>query len=109
MEIVHQVNSTYNEVNSHLRILQKEGIIFDEHFGRLRVIRLNMENPRTLILLEALRILKSGENKNHHKANTTQRSRNPRIEHAQTSTHAMALFKHACKAHYSFFSTLIKM
>jgi hypothetical protein len=59
---VHQVNSTYNEVNSHLRILQKEGIIFDEHFGRSRVIRLNLENPRTLILLEALRILKTAEN-----------------------------------------------
>jgi DNA-binding transcriptional ArsR family regulator len=75
MQLVHQANSTYNEVNSHLRILQKEGIILDEHFGRLRVIRLSLENPRTLILLEALRILKAGENKNHCKANGTKRSR----------------------------------
>ena len=75
MQLVHQANSTYNEVNSHLRILQKEGLIFDEHFGRSRVIKLNLENPRTLILLEALRILKSGESQNHHKANVTQRSR----------------------------------
>ena len=61
MQLVHQANSTYNEVNSHLQILQKEGLIFDEHFGRLRVIKLNLENPRTLILLEALRILKTAE------------------------------------------------
>jgi predicted transcriptional regulator len=67
MQLVHQANSTYNEVNSHLRILQKEGIILDEHFGRLRVIRLS--------LVEALRILKAGENKNHCKANGTKRSR----------------------------------
>jgi hypothetical protein len=62
MRLVHQANSTFNEVNSHLRILQEEGLIFDEHFGRSRVTRLNLENPRTLILLEALRILKTAEN-----------------------------------------------
>ena len=44
MELVRKVNSTYNQVNLNLQILQKEGIIFDEHFGRMRVIRLNREN-----------------------------------------------------------------
>jgi predicted transcriptional regulator len=59
MELVRKVNSTYNQVNSNLQILQKEGIIFDEHFGRMRVIRLNKEDQRTLLLLQALKILEA--------------------------------------------------
>ena len=59
MALVRKVNSTYNQVNSNLQILQKEEIIFDEHFGRLRVIRLNRENPRTLLLLQALKMLET--------------------------------------------------
>lgn len=61
MELVRKVNSTYNQVNSNLQILQKEEIIFDEHFGRMRVIRLNRENPRTQLLLQALKILETPE------------------------------------------------
>ena len=61
MELVRKVNSTYNQVNLNLHILQKEGIVFDEHFGRMRVIRLNRENSRTIILLEALRMLENSE------------------------------------------------
>jgi predicted transcriptional regulator len=59
MELVRKVNSTYNQVNSNLQVLQKEGIIFDESFGRTRVIRLNDENPKTVILLQALRLLET--------------------------------------------------
>jgi predicted transcriptional regulator len=59
MELVRKVNSTYNQVNLSLQLLQNEGIIFDEHFGRMRVIRLNRENPRTMLLLQALKLLKS--------------------------------------------------
>jgi len=61
MNLVQKVNSTYNQVNSNLQILQKEGIIFDEHFGRMRGISLNRENPRTLLLLQALKILETPE------------------------------------------------
>ena len=62
MELVQKVNSTYNQVNLNLRVLREEGIVVDEHFGRLRVIRLNKENPRTVRLLKALKILEnSGE------------------------------------------------
>ncbi len=61
MKLVRLSNSTYNQVNLHLQILKSEELIFDEHYGRLRVIWLNMENPRTVVLLEALRILKSAE------------------------------------------------
>jgi predicted transcriptional regulator len=59
MELVRKVNSTYNQVNSNLQILQREGIIFDENFGRMRVIRLNRENPKTGLLLQALKMLEA--------------------------------------------------
>jgi predicted transcriptional regulator len=57
MELVRKVNSTYSQVNPNLQILVKEGIIVDERFGRRRVIRLNKENTKTLLLLQALRTL----------------------------------------------------
>ncbi len=59
MDLVRRVNSTYNQVNSNLQILHKEEIIFDEHLGRMRMIKLNKENPKTLRLLQALKILNS--------------------------------------------------
>ena len=61
MELVRKVNSTYNQVNSSLQILKKEQIIFDEHYGRMRRIWLNRENPRTTLLLQALRILEKSK------------------------------------------------
>jgi hypothetical protein len=61
MELVRKVNSTYNQVNSNLNILEKEGVVFDEHFGRMRVIRLNKENSRTKLLLQALKMLENSK------------------------------------------------
>ena len=63
MELVRKVNSTYSQVNPNLRILQEEGIIIDERFGRMRVIRLNKENPKTDALLQALKILETSKPK----------------------------------------------
>ena len=63
MALVRKVNSTYNQVNSNLHILKKEGVVFDEHFGRMRVIRLNKENSRTRLLLEALKMMQNYERK----------------------------------------------
>lgn len=63
MALVRKVNSTYNQVNSNLNILQKEGIVFDEHFGRMRVIRLNKENVKTRLLLEVLNMLENSRRK----------------------------------------------
>jgi predicted transcriptional regulator len=57
MELVRKVNSTYSQVNPNLQILEKEGIIVDERFGRIRIIRLNKENKKTPLLLQALRTL----------------------------------------------------
>jgi predicted transcriptional regulator len=61
MELVRKVNSTYNQVNSNLHILEKEGVVFDEHLGRMRVIRLNKENSRTRLLLQALKMLENSK------------------------------------------------
>jgi len=72
MELVRKVNSTYNQVNSNL---QKEGIIFDEHFGRMRVIRLNRENPGMARLLQALKILKAHGERQNSKNRQSQRDR----------------------------------
>jgi len=59
MNLVRRVNSTYNQVNSNLQILEKEGIIIDELVGRMRIIRLAKENPKTALLLQALKILQT--------------------------------------------------
>jgi hypothetical protein len=62
MKLVSRVNSTYNDVNRNLLILAKEDIIVDEYrvkvkHGKVRVIRLNKENPKTKLLLAALQSL----------------------------------------------------
>jgi DNA-binding transcriptional ArsR family regulator len=62
MELVREINSTYNQVNASLLVLKQEGIITEERLGRLRIIRLNKENPKTTIILKALKNLAS-ENK----------------------------------------------
>jgi DNA-binding transcriptional ArsR family regulator len=59
IDLVRKVNSTYNQVNSNLQILEKEGIIIDEHIGRMRIVRLAKENPKTALLLQALKILQT--------------------------------------------------
>lgn len=57
MDLVRKVNGAYNQVNLNLQILREEGIIYDERFGRMRLVRLNKENPRTQLLLQALNLL----------------------------------------------------
>lgn len=56
MDLVHKAKSTYNQIQSNLKVLEKEGVIIDEHKGHLRVIRLNWENPKTYLLLKALKM-----------------------------------------------------
>jgi predicted transcriptional regulator len=62
MRLVSSVGSTYNEVSRNLMILEKEGLITNEYpikvrHGRVRVIRLNRENPNVAVLLGALKSL----------------------------------------------------
>lgn len=59
MGLVRRINSTYNETNRNFKILEKEGIVSDQHVGRMRLVRLNQENPRTTILLQVLKTLES--------------------------------------------------
>ena len=61
MDLVRKVNSTYTQVNRNLQILEQEDIVESRHYGRMRVIRLNRENPKTKTILKALRILRSSE------------------------------------------------
>jgi hypothetical protein len=57
--IIQKVNSTYSQVNPSLQILANEGIILDQRLGRIRLIKLNRDNPKTTLLLQALKILET--------------------------------------------------
>lgn len=57
MALVRKINSTYDEVNRNLQILQKEALITQQYLGRLRLIRLNLNNKNVSILLHALKSL----------------------------------------------------
>jgi len=61
MDLVRKVNSTYSQVNRNVQILEKEGIVSSNYYGRMRIIRLNSDNPKTVAILKALRILKKQE------------------------------------------------
>lgn len=57
MGLVRAINSTYIEVNRNIKILEKEGVVTDQHIGRMRILKLNCENQKTILLLQALKIL----------------------------------------------------
>lgn len=59
MGLVRRINSTYNEVNRNLGILEREGIIVNNRYRRARLIKLNRENSKTLLLLKVLKALDS--------------------------------------------------
>jgi len=56
-ELVRIINSTYNQVDRNLRILEQEGIVKNKRYGYVRIVELNVENPKTLTLLKALELL----------------------------------------------------
>jgi len=56
-QLVRMINSTYNQVNRNLAILENEKIIKTEKLGYLRIVELNVENPKTMLLLKALELL----------------------------------------------------
>jgi predicted transcriptional regulator len=62
MQLVRLVGSPYNDVNRNLGILETEGIITNVYsrpvkHGVIRTVKLNRENPKTAILLQALKLL----------------------------------------------------
>jgi hypothetical protein len=56
-KLVRDINSTYNQVDRNLKILELEGIVTTKRYGHLRTIQLNRENPQTIQLLKALDVL----------------------------------------------------
>ncbi len=67
MKLVSSVGSTYNELNRNLLLLEKEGLIINQYpikvrHGKVRVIRLNKENPKTQVLLKVLKTLEQENN-----------------------------------------------
>lgn len=60
-KLVRDINSTYNQVDRNLRILELEGIVKVERYGHVRAIKLNRENPKTTTLLKALKLLDNPE------------------------------------------------
>jgi hypothetical protein len=69
MKLVRTVNSTYNEVDRNLRILEREGIITQRYAGRKRIIRLNFKNEKTLVLLKLLKIRENSVDLKHLRRN----------------------------------------
>lgn len=57
MRLVHTVNSTYNEVNRNLRILEEDGLVDQHYVGRKRIVHLNFKNEQTLVVLRILKLL----------------------------------------------------
>lgn len=57
MKLVHAVNSTYNEVNRNLRILESEDLIAQKYIGRKRFISLNLKSKRTSAVFEILNLM----------------------------------------------------
>lgn len=55
--LVRIINSTYNQVDRNLRVLEQESIIKTLRYAHVRIIELDMENPKTLALLKALELL----------------------------------------------------
>lgn len=61
MDLVRRVNSTYAQVNRNLQILEEEGVVNVRSVGRLKMIRLIRDNPRTEAILKALRMLRNAD------------------------------------------------
>ena len=59
MKLVRIVNSTFNEVDRNLRVLESAGFITQKRVKRERIISLNFENKKTLALLKALKALEA--------------------------------------------------
>lgn len=63
MKLCDNLRSTYVELNRNLLLLQREGIVANDYRddkagqGRIRIIRLNRDNPKAQVLLEVLKRL----------------------------------------------------
>jgi DNA-binding transcriptional ArsR family regulator len=69
MRFVRIVNSTYNEVDRNLRILEREDLVTQRYDGRNRIIHLNLKNEKTLVLLKLLKIREGALDLKHLRRN----------------------------------------
>jgi hypothetical protein len=69
MALVRSVNSTYNEVNRNLNILETEGILTEHRTKNRRVIQLDFENQKTKAILGVLKALEKANNGKRHRKN----------------------------------------
>jgi predicted transcriptional regulator len=69
MRLVRVVNSTYNEVDRNLRILEREGIVNQRYIGRKRIISLNFKNEKTMVLLKIMKIPENSVDLKHLRRN----------------------------------------
>jgi DNA-binding transcriptional ArsR family regulator len=53
-EIVRRANLNYTTTNQHLQALETAEIICHKKFGRIRIFRLNEENPRVRIIKQLI-------------------------------------------------------
>jgi len=88
MKLVRTVNSTYNEVNRNLRILEHEGLITQQHVDHRRIVRLNFKNEKTVVLLKLLKILNDSVDLKQLRRNLKRAIENPEGNNncAKTST-----------------------
>lgn len=55
-EIARRARLNYSTTNQHLQILYKAGLIRQKKFGRIRIFRVNKENPRAKVIEELIEI-----------------------------------------------------
>ena len=57
MKLVRLVNSTYNEVDRNLHLLEREGLVTQHYLGRKRFVCLDFENEKTLVVLKIMKLI----------------------------------------------------
>lgn len=67
IQLVKELNSTYNDVARNLRILETEDIVMLSRIDHRVYVSLNSENANTKILIDALKLLDSCPDANTHK------------------------------------------
>jgi len=48
--IAERAGLSYSTVREHLRVLKSEGLVKEKRFGRIRILSLNIENPKTKLV-----------------------------------------------------------
>jgi len=63
--LVRMTNSTYYQVHRNLEILSREGMVDVRTYGRMKMIRLCHDNPKTEVLVKALHLIENVDDTVH--------------------------------------------